>query len=62
MDLHILFIDCKKAFDSVKRNKLIQAMHEMGIPTKLVNLTTMTLHETYAKVKLGNETGEKFRY
>jgi hypothetical protein len=22
----------------------------------------MTLHETYAKVKLGNETGEKFRY
>jgi hypothetical protein len=26
------------------------------------NLTMMTLHETYAKVKLGNETGEKFKY
>jgi hypothetical protein len=37
-------------------------MHEMGIPTKLINLTTMTLHETYANVKLGNETREKFRY
>jgi hypothetical protein len=43
-------------------NKLTQAMHERGIPTKLINLTMMTLHETYAKVKLGNETGEKFRY
>jgi hypothetical protein len=34
----------------------------MGIPTKLINLTMMTLHETYAKVNLGNETGEQFRY
>jgi hypothetical protein len=61
MDLHILFIDYMKAFDSVRRNKLIQAMHEMGIPTKLINLTIM-LHETYTKVKLRNETGQKFRY
>jgi hypothetical protein len=37
-------------------------MHERGIPTKLINLTMMTPHETCAKVKLGNETGEKFRY
>jgi predicted transcriptional regulator len=37
-------------------------MNEMGIPTKLSKLTMMTLHETLAKVKLGNETGEKFRY
>jgi hypothetical protein len=37
-------------------------MHERGIPTKLINLTMMTLHETYAKVKLGNATREKFRY
>jgi hypothetical protein len=37
-------------------------MHEMEIPTKLSNLTMMTLHETLAKVKLGNETGEKFSY
>jgi hypothetical protein len=61
-DLHILFSDYKAAFDSVRRNKLTQAMHEMGIPTKHINLTMMTLHETHANVKLGNKTGEKFRY
>jgi sorting nexin-29 len=57
-DLHILFIDYKKAFNNVRRSKLTETMHEMGIATKLINLTMMTLHETYAKVKLGNETVE----
>jgi hypothetical protein len=58
-DLHVLFIGYKKAFGNV-RSKLTEAMHEMGIATKLVNLIMMTLHETYARVKLGNKRGEEF--
>jgi hypothetical protein len=41
--LHQLFIDYKQACDSVNRNKLFVTMKEFGIPTKIVNLTTMAL-------------------
>ena len=31
----VLFINFKKAYDSVKRSKVIEAMEEFGIPAKL---------------------------
>jgi hypothetical protein len=48
-DLHLLFIDYKSAFDSINRRKLVESVHRIGIPKKLVNLARMTLTETYAK-------------
>jgi hypothetical protein len=41
--LHQLFIDYKQAYDSVNSNKLLVIMKEFRIPTKIVNLTKMTL-------------------
>jgi hypothetical protein len=32
LDLHVLFIDLKHAFDSVNRRKLPEVMNTMGIP------------------------------
>lgn len=49
--IHILFIDFRRAFDSVNREKLIQEMQEMKIPTKIIRLTKMTLECNTAVVR-----------
>jgi hypothetical protein len=36
IEMHILFIDFKQAFDSVDRQKIIQILQELRIPNKLV--------------------------
>jgi hypothetical protein len=41
---HQLFIDLKKAYDSVKREVLYNILLEFGIPTRLVRLMKMCLN------------------
>jgi hypothetical protein len=48
-----LFIDFKKAFDSVKREVLYNNLLEFGIHKKIVRLIKMCLNETYSKVRIG---------
>ncbi|KAJ4431338.1 hypothetical protein ANN_19935 [Periplaneta americana] len=50
---HQLFIDFKKAYDSVKREVLYDIFIEFGIPKKLVRLIKMCLSETYSRVRIG---------
>jgi len=47
-----LFIDFKKAYESVRR--------ECGIPIKLVRLIKMCLNETYSRVRVGKNLSEMF--
>jgi hypothetical protein len=54
MGLHQLFINFKKAYDSVKREVLYKILLEFGIPKKLVSLIKMCLNETYSKVRAVN--------
>ena len=49
-EVHQLFIDFKKAYDSVKREVLYKFLIEFGIPRKLVRLTKMSLTEIYSRV------------
>ncbi|KAJ4430997.1 hypothetical protein ANN_19590 [Periplaneta americana] len=51
--VHQLFIDFKKAYDSVKREALYNNLIEFDIPKKLVQLIKMYLSETYSKVRIG---------
>ena len=50
---HQLFIDFKKAYDSVKREVLYNIFTEFSIPKKLVTLIKMCLRETYSRVHVG---------
>jgi hypothetical protein len=58
--VHQLFIDFKKAYDSVKREVLYNILFEFGIPKKLVRLLKMCLNETCSKVRVGKLLSDKF--
>ena len=46
--VHQLFIDFKKAYDSVRKEDLFNILIEFGIPMKLERLIEMYLNETHS--------------
>jgi hypothetical protein len=48
--VHQLFVDFKKAYDSMRREVLYNIHKEFRIPMKLVRLIILCLNETYSKV------------
>ena len=59
-EAHQLFIDFKKAYDSVRREVLYKIIIEFGIPRKLVRLIKMSLTETYSRVRVGRNVSDRF--
>ena len=55
-----LFIDFKKACDSVRREVLYNILIEFGIPMKLVRLIKMCPAETCSRVQVGNHLSDVF--
>jgi hypothetical protein len=58
--VHQLFVDFKKAYDSVRREVLYNILIESGIPLKLVRLIKMCLNETYSRVRVGKRLSGRF--
>jgi hypothetical protein len=58
--VHQLFVDFKKAYDSVRREVLYNILIEFGIPVKLVRLIKMCLNETYNRVRVGKHLSDRF--
>jgi hypothetical protein len=58
--VHQLFVDFKKAYDSVNGEVLYKILLEFGIYKKLVRLIKMCLNETYSKVRVGIPLSDKF--
>jgi hypothetical protein len=58
--VHRLFVDIKKAYDSVRREVLASILTEFGVPMKLVRLIKMCLNETYSKVLIGKYLSDNF--
>jgi sorting nexin-29 len=56
-----LFVDFKRAYDSVRRDILYNILIEFGIPMKLVKLIKMCLNETYSKVRIGKHLSDKLQ-
>jgi len=48
-ELHQLFIDFKKAYDSVRKEVFYNILTEFGLPMQLVRLITMCLNKTIAE-------------
>jgi len=59
-EVRLLFIDFKKAYDSVTRPVLYKILIEFGIPRKLVMLIKMSLTETYSRVRIGKNVSDRF--
>jgi hypothetical protein len=53
--VHQLFIDFKKAYDSVMKEALYNILTEFGIPRKLAGPIKMCLNETYRRVNFALE-------
>jgi len=59
-EVHQLFIDFKKAYDSVRREVIYKILIEFGIPRELVRLVKMSLTETYSRVRVGMNVSDRF--
>ena len=58
--MHQLFIDFKKAYDSVTREVLYNIVIEFGVPKTLIRLIEMRLTETYSRVQVCNNLSDMF--
>ena len=58
--LHQLYIDFKKAYDSVRREVLYYILIKFGIPMKMVRLIKMCLTETCSRVLVGKNLSAMF--
>jgi hypothetical protein len=58
--VHQLFVDFKKAYDSVRREVLYNILIEFDIPLKLVRLIKMCLNETSSRVRVGKHLSDSF--
>jgi hypothetical protein len=58
--VHQLFVDFKKAYDSVRREVLYNILIEFGITLKLVRLIKMCLNETYSRAQVGRHLYDRF--
>ena len=58
--VHQVFIDFKKAYDSVRREVLCNILIEFEITKKLVGLVKMCSTETYSRVRVGKNLSDRY--
>jgi len=61
IDTHNVFKDYTHAFDSIKKNKILDTLNQNNIPPTLIRLVKLTLENTTAKVKVNNAYTSEFR-
>jgi hypothetical protein len=60
IDFHLLFIDFRKAFDSINQKKLLETLVSFGILRKIEQLVKMTLEGAQDKVTADGKISNPF--
>lgn len=60
LPLHMILVDFKGAYDNISRFKLIKALQELKIPSRLTRLINMTLQDTKCAIKVNGQTSSEF--
>ena len=58
--LYILFVDLKKAYDSIPRQSLWKALEKCGVPPRMLAVVKSFHEGMHAEVRIGSDTTEKF--
>ena len=57
----VLFVDFKQAYDRIKRQKLYEALRELGMKNKLIKMIKLTLKDTDNRVRIKGKLSKKFK-
>jgi hypothetical protein len=55
-NMHMMFIDFRQAFGSIKRRELLNALEGFGVPQKLIKLIGLIMKESPATAFIGGKT------
>ena len=58
--VHQLYIDFKKAYDFIKRERIFGFLTRLRVPKKLINLVQVCLKDTRGRVKIDSQVSETF--
>ena len=61
VEIHQIFIDFQKAYDSIRRDKLYAIMEHFGIPNKLIRLAKATMQNSTYYLKIGTIMTDGFK-
>jgi Reverse transcriptase (RNA-dependent DNA polymerase) len=59
-DLHICYVDFRKAFDSIWRESVWKVMRNLGYPDKIVRFLESLYHGTFSTVRVRADTTNWF--
>lgn len=60
-EVHLLYVDLRKAYDSIPQNKLWEALEKTNISANLITATKQLYTKTTARVKVGSRLSRGFQ-
>jgi hypothetical protein len=61
VEIHHIFVDFQKAYDSIRKDKLYAIMAYFRIPNRLIRLTKETIENSTDHVKIGTIMTDDFK-
>ena len=58
--LYVLFVDLRKAYDSVPRQALWKVLEKYGVPEKILNVVKSFHEGMHAEVRVGSTVTDRF--
>ena len=58
--LYILFVDLRKAYDSIPRQSLWKVLEKCGVPPRMLAVVKSFHEGMHAEARIGSDTTEKF--